>query len=271
MSRQARDWAWDQTTPNAGMKVVLLQLAERADAEFRCFPSIGTIAAKTGLSERTVRGYLDRLVEINLVIKEDHRRRPDGTYSTWLYRLNQCPPVATGDREPLATGDRTTVHRSPSPPSTGRRAEPSLEPSLNRASRVSLVSDDRLNHEIEVLDETQLAAVRLCDQLADAIAGRGSKRPNVTVGWRSEMERLLRLDRRTPEQVGGVIDWLANSTDSVASFWRPNVRSPGTLRTRWDQMAEQLVRDRRPTNDKSSAAAEYAFRRADEIRRERER
>lgn len=85
-------------------------------------------------------------------------------------------------------------------------------------------------------------AARLCHLLADSIGQRGSKRPNVTKAWIRDMDRLIRLDQRTPGQIEWAIDWLAEATDDVAAFWQPNIRSPGKLRTRWDQMREQYRR-----------------------------
>lgn len=93
-------------------------------------------------------------------------------------------------------------------------------------------------------------ARRLCDLLADCIGQRSARRPKVTTRWLTDMDRLLRIDSRDPADVQRVISWLHNAPDDVARFWQPNVRSPGKLRDRWDQMSEQYRnRRRRPTDD----------------------
>lgn len=93
------------------------------------------------------------------------------------------------------------------------------------------------------------AAARLCDLLADCIGQRSAKRPKVTQAWLADMDRLLRLDHRDPADVEHVIRWLHEAPDDIAQFWRPNVRSPSTLRAKWDQMSEQVKarRQRRGT------------------------
>jgi hypothetical protein len=91
-------------------------------------------------------------------------------------------------------------------------------------------------------------AERLCHLLADCIGQRGSKRPTVTKRWLTDMDRLLRLDGREPNEVERVVRWLDSARDDIAAFWQPNVRSPGTLRAKWDQMSEQYARRRRPTS-----------------------
>ena len=85
---------------------------------------------------------------------------------------------------------------------------------------------------------------RLAHLLADSIAERGCKRPTVTKAWVTEMDRLIRIDGRSPERVERAIIWLATGTDQVAGFWRANIRSPAKLRQKYDQIREQRTADR---------------------------
>jgi hypothetical protein len=82
-------------------------------------------------------------------------------------------------------------------------------------------------------------ATRLCNLFAELIGARPeAKRPAVTWAWLGEMERLLKIDQRSPAKVESTIRWLDKAADPVSRFWRPNVRSPRKLRERWDQMAD---------------------------------
>ena len=90
-----------------------------------------------------------------------------------------------------------------------------------------------------VFDSDATPEARLCHLLADAIEADGGRRPTITEAWVTDMERLIRLDERTPEQIAAVIRWLATGKDQTALFWRPNIRSPKKLREKWDQMAAQ--------------------------------
>ena len=48
------NWAWRQNLPSTA-KLVLLALADAADDEGNCWPSVATIAGKAGVTTRTVR------------------------------------------------------------------------------------------------------------------------------------------------------------------------------------------------------------------------
>src|SRR5262245_29766451 len=99
MSREARDWAWQQITVwrdelHPSSKLILLYLAERADEYGDCWPGHEKIAEGTGLSVRSVKRRLPPLVELGLV-ETWRRHRPDGTRTSNGYRLgaNRGPQV----------------------------------------------------------------------------------------------------------------------------------------------------------------------------------
>lgn len=66
MSLAAQVWAWEQPLEGTA-KLVLLCLAEHADAEGRCWPSVARIAQRCGISERTAQRAL-RLLEAGAAI-----------------------------------------------------------------------------------------------------------------------------------------------------------------------------------------------------------
>ena len=82
-------------------------------------------------------------------------------------------------------------------------------------------------------------ADRLCELLADLIEANGSKRPTITASWRTEAERMLRLDGRDPGKVERCIRW--SQTDS---FWRANILSMPKLRSKYGQLRLAAKRDR---------------------------
>jgi len=95
----------------------------------------------------------------------------------------------------------------------------------------------------EVVLQTEngyLEAERLCNLLSELIVLNGSKRPIVTDKWISEMEKLIRLDNRTPQQVENCIKWSQSH-----GFWRTVILSPNKLRTKYDQMRLQAEGERR--------------------------
>ncbi|HEV7458885.1 MAG TPA: helix-turn-helix domain-containing protein [Roseococcus sp.] len=110
MSIQAIAWAWAiRTTPTR--KLVLLALADHADQNGECYPSLARIAAHTGLSERGIRIAL-REMEADGTIETKH----GGGNRASVYRL------------PVDGEHSARRHRQDVPPS-GRQPRHDMPPS----------------------------------------------------------------------------------------------------------------------------------------------
>ena len=89
MSRRARDWAWSCRGLTLALRCILLALAEHADEEGRCWPSLTRLAALTEADRRTVTRGLAELEARGLVARE--RRQGKGT----VYTLAIAAPAGT--------------------------------------------------------------------------------------------------------------------------------------------------------------------------------
>ena len=146
MSIQALSWAFSQDMdPTA--KLVLIGLANYADAEGICWPSYGVLCAATGLSERTIIRKIQDMEKDGLlaVVK---RTRTDGSASSNTYQLairGGGDSVSPGGDSLTGGGDSLSPHSvCVSPPSVtvsggvlsvcqgGSVCVSPLEPSLNR-------------------------------------------------------------------------------------------------------------------------------------------
>lgn len=133
MSVQSISAAFAYSAPSPTAKLVLLALANYADENDQCFPSVRRISSETGLSERAVRNAIKALTDCRAVTKEARRRR-DGTQTTDLFTLNiQAAPNAVSQAAPGAVSAPDRLHDVPQ--QTAPRAplttfEPPLEPSL---------------------------------------------------------------------------------------------------------------------------------------------
>lgn len=116
-------WAIAQTAGSPAKKAVLMNLADRADEAWSCFPSQRRIALDTELGERTVRRALDELAEAGLLRKE-HRRRKGGSYSSDRFVLAGID--TDPDAESLLADDPTSGQsgRRPERPPVGTAAGP---------------------------------------------------------------------------------------------------------------------------------------------------
>lgn len=79
------NWAWRQKLKPVP-KLVLMALADAADDNGICWPSVATVAAKCNVSTRTVRRVMQTLSAQDLLVSEQ-RYRQDGSRSSNRYRL----------------------------------------------------------------------------------------------------------------------------------------------------------------------------------------
>lgn len=107
----------------SGMKFVAICLANYADEEWGCYPSVAKIMAFTCQGEKTVREHLNALEGIGFITRK-RKRRTDGTLTGYRFKIQrQFSPVAKSAASP-ATGEK-----GQKPPAKSAGQEPSIEPS----------------------------------------------------------------------------------------------------------------------------------------------
>ena len=98
MSARALNWAYEQKPATAAQKLVLIALADRADQDGTCWPSLNWLASMcTPVGVRSVRRAIDRLTEARLIVKTKRRRilnaAGHSVLGPWEYRLQIPHPV----------------------------------------------------------------------------------------------------------------------------------------------------------------------------------
>jgi hypothetical protein len=131
------------------------------------------------------------------------------------------------------------------------------ESSSDRADNLSETSDDpsdltddaSLTRDPENPGDTSDASdvVRLANLLADLIEQNGSRRPTVTKSWTTEIDRMIRLDERSPEMIEKAIRWCQQDP-----FWRANIMSPLKLRKQFDRIRLQSIEQKRGAAPRSN-------------------
>ena len=58
--------------------------------------------------------------------------------------------------------------------------------------------------------------------------------------WAADIDRAIRIDKRTPADLRGAIDYAHRSPDG--SFWLPNIQSGKKLRDKFDTLKAQAMR-----------------------------
>lgn len=73
-------WQLEVLEPN--QKLVFLAICDNANDEGICYPSLDTIQTKTSISRPTVIKIINKLVDLNLLIKTQRARKTGGRYSS---------------------------------------------------------------------------------------------------------------------------------------------------------------------------------------------
>lgn len=139
-------WVWENGPDAQGDLLILLALADFADDEGKCWPSMASVAKKARMEERSARRAIRRLQERGWLSCEAGQ---GGRSKTNVYRVNTVKPghsVPVSDDKPgptnpglesgyeaetrtLVTETRTLVPLNPDPRVPRTIIEPSIEPS----------------------------------------------------------------------------------------------------------------------------------------------
>lgn len=71
----------------------------------------------------------------------------------------------------------------------------------------------------------------LADLLADMIEENGSVRPIVTEAWLDQFRLMMKVEKRSPEEIEAAIRW-----SQQHHFWYKNILSPAKLRKHFDRL-----------------------------------
>lgn len=194
-----------------------------------------------GITPKQVRSSITRLEAAGLV----ESCQPEAYHRRKWYRLCYEAPLLT-DGSSAHTGDSKRPHGQMETPT---RADGSALPgdsitetTTETTTEISQTSPPSPTTEIvEVDHETESRLTdchRLGDLLADRIEQNGARRPTVSKAWIRTLDRMIRLDGRTPEQIERAIEWATSH-----SFWSTNILSPDALRRHYDRMSLQARRD----------------------------
>lgn len=253
----------ERTFGNATEKLMMMVLCDYINANDVAWPGTGTLAADVGCDPRTIKralarlegaGVIRRVPRPNSVVEGRDRTDPGGKRTDAILFLwagfQELPLVEYPDRplgaddedsglgDILSTGSGDTaggvrgqsggvVRGHSDAPSSFRTPslEPPKEPLTPTTPGVGLALVAPLP------SQATEDSLRLCNLLADLIHANGSLRPNVTTRWLRECDRLMRLDKRTPDQIERAIRWCQSDP-----FWRANVLSMPTLREKYDRL-----------------------------------
>ena len=200
MSVRAIAWAFGQSVGSPMAKLALLKLADHADENGECFPSIERIATDTEMNERSVRRHLEALEAAGLI---DRRTRGRGK----VYRLNVAAKPDTESGNEQLTPDTESANTAPTPDSLSTTPD-SLSTTPDRESGRSLTVS---NHQEPVKKERRTKR-----------AGSAARLP---ADWlpSSEGFQFARNEGLTDDQISKALDRFTDhyvGTGRTAADWQ---------------------------------------------------
>lgn len=157
----------------SGRKFVLMALADYADENWSCFPSVEQLAAYTSQGNKTVRDHLDALDEAGILTRE-RQRREDGTLGRYRFKIQRRNlPVANsarGEKQPEPAADLAAHNPQLEPPYTS-----SLRSDVKRTPRDELSDVLDADRAAAVIDHRQRIRKPLTEHAAKLLAGKFRK------------------------------------------------------------------------------------------------
>lgn len=217
-------------------KIVALKLADHAwDDGTHVFPSAASVATGCSLSERQVWRVIKALLAKGVIVLEKSGGgRASNVYYFPLDDRGSIAPRSTDNLTypspssadadviaPMTSEDRSTdtgvigIKRNIIEPSVGPPADDPTPPPSKPEKTYAPEVYELNNHLCQLIDHN------------------GSRVPK---GGESDMDKLLRIDKRPPAEVKAVIDWCQGDP-----FWRSNILSAGKLRKKYDTLRLQAI------------------------------
>lgn len=169
----------------AEAKLVYLALFKHMGSSFTCYPRVTTLAAATGISDRTVQRSLTHLEQLGLIRRQPQYDPEDGRRKSTLYTIMPPWSVIAPAKEPCDT--ETPPGDTQSPPSD-RLADPPVTDSHPPGDCVA----DKVTHLKVTQDEVTQTSLRLVEDGAQrSSGGKGTqKRRNASesAGYTPEYE-----------------------------------------------------------------------------------
>jgi hypothetical protein len=183
MSVKAIKWAFAQQVGSPTGKAVLVALADNANDEGHCWPSVGTLVEKTELSPRAVIGWTEKLQKGGFISKEPCKSQNGGDTSN-RYKLmmgdaqrqqggerDALPPVH--DMQPPPARDAAPPCTPCSTPLHDVQPLPTIGASGSRASRGLQTDPSVSNHHLTVIEPSPQPQNARAETRAGPVVGGG--------------------------------------------------------------------------------------------------
>jgi DNA-binding transcriptional ArsR family regulator len=248
MSIEVMTLVGKSTLQSSGRKFVLMALANFADEEGSCFPTVAQLSAWTGQADKTVRDHLDGL-ERDGIITRERTRREDGTLGRYRFFIHRRNLPLDDHRRISPEADFARGEKGRNPPADFAAQEPSTKPS----STSSLRSDSERKRASRLSEDW-----RLPDDWRTEAIGLGIEPRSVDL----EAEKMRDWSRASKN--GAKLDWRATWRNWCReAVSRPKPRgSPLPPKQTMADVAARLAQELNEANDVRSSEGISGIRQA---------
>lgn len=240
--------------------------------------SLSQFVDATRLEKRNVARYLARLEERRVIIIERHRGRGQVSkymfnkhWDTWLLNNHFAKDVVEAllgekvsdehlldskgvEETPLVNGVGET-------PFSGEKGVNSAQKGVGHAQEKGVSQTPtketykrNSSKERDDIKKPSSEAFQLAELLKSLILSNNPKAkiPKDLTRWAEDIDKMIRLDKRTPDEIKGVIEFSQHD-----SFWCANILSAGKLREKYDQLYLKSQRERKDSAEKKERGDSY--------------
>lgn len=186
-----------------------------------CYAKKKTLAEALKMSVRGIQKMTDRLIEKGLIEKGENMALM--VTEKWL-EFQEIKEISHEQSSPQVRTKCTHSHEQSSPPTIKR-------------DNLSVEKKKSVTTEIVIISSASVIAKHLLQKILE-------NKPNFIVSninsWIADIDKAIRLDKRTENQLIGCIDWIYSD---AGSFWIPNILSGRKLRDKFDTIEAQMMND----------------------------
>ena len=227
------DWLLESDICSVNAKVMYALLTRYAGKDGFCYPKQSTLADRLGTSRRSVINYLKELQDCELI----ERKRTKGNNNYFFLEHN----LMKQSEKFAHTKVQDVAHTDVKDSAHTYKESHSKESHSNTISVITLVNDVPSASD----SNTWESAIRVANRLLETIqqwdnTHRYNSNPPSIESWVKDIDRAIRLDGRTEEQLNWIIDFLFTKNHRISNFWASNIQSGKKLREQFDKIKNQI-------------------------------
>ncbi len=205
-------------------KLTYILLSGLANRNATCFPSDDYLSKRLNTSTATMQRVVKKLDDLGL-IDRSHTCHPDNKF-----KKRRIITVHKGFKKSLR--NITSDH-------SGNITSDGLGDltSDQVVSEVYIESKDNVRTDKSALPSAKASEVASFFLEKILEIKPNFRRPTIKK-WEEIMDKIIRIDKRSPEQIRSVIEWTMSN-----DFWRKNILSPEKLRVQLDRLEMQMKED----------------------------